>query len=277
VRKPVASTSASTSSRGSGTTQDPITLPSSPVLAARDAPPAPTTVARDVGSAEKTVLATVNVKCVGIQYYDGASSVRSGQKLRIDREPSNPYDSNAINVKLPGGGMTKVGHIPRNVCARLAPLMDQGLVSVMASAGICAVFLFFAPFMYTERRYKQSLWEPSEHGLASYRPSAFRTASFQGRPALVLGLEGFRAEKAPLSSTRHENGTGSSSYLSGPAPELVLTEKTNSWKNRWKICSSRCPTPGASKCEAKISCQSTLALLKISPASLRCPNPKTCR
>ncbi|KAI0690203.1 SNF2 family N-terminal domain-containing protein [Cerioporus squamosus] len=40
----------------------------------------------------------------------------------------NPYDRNAIQVKNIGG--TQVGHIPRNVAAKLAPLMDSNLITV---------------------------------------------------------------------------------------------------------------------------------------------------
>jgi hypothetical protein len=42
----------------------------------------------------------------------------------VRRQPSNPYDSNAIAVYSPHGGI-QIGHIKRQVAAVLAPLMDH--------------------------------------------------------------------------------------------------------------------------------------------------------
>ncbi|KAL1942554.1 hypothetical protein VTO73DRAFT_6156 [Trametes versicolor] len=63
---------------------------------------------------------------VGIQYYKGL--VGPGEQVRLVREPHNKYDRNAIQVKNIGG--TQVGHIPRTVASKLAPLMDSGLITV---------------------------------------------------------------------------------------------------------------------------------------------------
>ena len=43
------------------------------------------------------------------------------------REPSNPYDKNAIKVKA--WGKHDLGYIPRELAADLAPLLDAGKVS----------------------------------------------------------------------------------------------------------------------------------------------------
>ncbi|KAI0356200.1 hypothetical protein OH77DRAFT_1423798 [Trametes cingulata] len=63
---------------------------------------------------------------VGVQYYKGL--VGPGEEVILVREPHNKYDRNAIQVKNIGG--TQVGHIPRQVAAKLAPLMDSGLITV---------------------------------------------------------------------------------------------------------------------------------------------------
>ncbi|KAI0633366.1 SNF2 family N-terminal domain-containing protein [Trametes polyzona] len=63
---------------------------------------------------------------VGVQYYKGL--VGPGEQVILQRQPNNPYDRNAIQVKNIGG--TQVGHIPRQVAAKLAPLMDSGLITV---------------------------------------------------------------------------------------------------------------------------------------------------
>ncbi|PIL34185.1 transcription factor [Ganoderma sinense ZZ0214-1] len=63
---------------------------------------------------------------VGVQYYKGL--VGPGEEVSLVREPHNRYDRNAIQVKNIGG--TQVGHIPRTVAAKLAPLMDNGSITV---------------------------------------------------------------------------------------------------------------------------------------------------
>lgn len=45
----------------------------------------------------------------------------------LRRNPGNQYDANAIEVHVPGlGDRAMVGHLPRPVAARLAPLLDAG-------------------------------------------------------------------------------------------------------------------------------------------------------
>ncbi|QRW25469.1 SNF2 family amino-terminal protein [Rhizoctonia solani] len=64
---------------------------------------------------------------VGVQYYDGLGS-RAWEQVALVREPTNKYDRNAIQVM--NIGMRQVGHIPRQVAANLAPLIDRELVLV---------------------------------------------------------------------------------------------------------------------------------------------------
>ncbi|KAI0743822.1 SNF2 family N-terminal domain-containing protein [Daedaleopsis nitida] len=63
---------------------------------------------------------------VGVQYYKGL--VGAGEEVLLVREPHNPHDRNAIQVKNIGG--TQVGHLPRNVAVKLAPLMDSKMITV---------------------------------------------------------------------------------------------------------------------------------------------------
>ncbi|EJU03956.1 hypothetical protein DACRYDRAFT_87309 [Dacryopinax primogenitus] len=72
------------------------------------------------------VYIAMNSQVVGIQYYHGL--VGSGEQVLLVREPNNKYDANAIQVL--NIQRIQVGHIPRNVASRLAPVMDQGLVTV---------------------------------------------------------------------------------------------------------------------------------------------------
>lgn len=65
-------------------------------------------------------------RVVGVQHYKGL--VGAGEQVTLQRDPRNPYDKNAIKVVNIGG--MQVGHIPRDVAAQAAPLLDKGLVSV---------------------------------------------------------------------------------------------------------------------------------------------------
>ena len=69
---------------------------------------------------------TVNSKIVGIQYYTGHAS--EGEHVSIRREPSNPYDSNAIRVD--NVQRAQIGHIPRQMASKLAPYLDDGSLLV---------------------------------------------------------------------------------------------------------------------------------------------------
>ncbi|KAL1741859.1 SNF2 family N-terminal domain-containing protein [Schizophyllum fasciatum] len=73
---------------------------------------------------------------VGIQYYTGL--VGAGEEVQLIREPNNRYDRNAIRVSNIAG--SQVGHIPKNVASRLAPLLDRGEITVegVMKQGNCA-------------------------------------------------------------------------------------------------------------------------------------------
>lgn len=64
---------------------------------------------------------SINSKIVGVQYYRG--HVTFGEMVLLNREPTNAYDSNAIQVKNVYG--VQIGHIPRQVALKLAPFMDS--------------------------------------------------------------------------------------------------------------------------------------------------------
>jgi hypothetical protein len=68
----------------------------------------------------------LNTKIVGCRFYDGRATV--GEYVKVRREPSNPYDTNAIRID--NVQRDQIGHIGRNVAAKLAPLMDSGSLLV---------------------------------------------------------------------------------------------------------------------------------------------------
>jgi SWI/SNF-related matrix-associated actin-dependent regulator of chromatin subfamily A3 len=64
-------------------------------------------------------VGAIDGKIVGIRYYDGYATM--GEQVMVRREPGNPYDSNAIRINNVQG--TQIGHLPRNLAAKLAPFM----------------------------------------------------------------------------------------------------------------------------------------------------------
>ncbi|ORY75046.1 SNF2 family N-terminal domain-domain-containing protein [Leucosporidium creatinivorum] len=75
---------------------------------------------------EDQLMVVTRSQVVGVKYYRGL--VSEGEAVTLQREPQNPYDPNAIRAMNMSG--VQVGHIPKTVAARLAPLMDRQLLSV---------------------------------------------------------------------------------------------------------------------------------------------------
>lgn len=61
----------------------------------------------------------IHGKIVGIRYYDGYAT--PGEQVMVKREPSNPYDPNAIRIDNVQGA--QIGHIPRQLAEKLAPYL----------------------------------------------------------------------------------------------------------------------------------------------------------
>ncbi|KAG9003678.1 hypothetical protein FRB93_010899 [Tulasnella sp. JGI-2019a] len=113
---------------------------SQPTASSSNAPPPATQIIaeRDIDDLDQDetedqdeVYATVPSKVVGVQYYTGM--VGTGELVSVVREPTNKYDRNAIRILNATG--IQVGHIPRTVAFRLAPLMDKNLISVEGVMG----------------------------------------------------------------------------------------------------------------------------------------------
>ncbi|OQD71134.1 hypothetical protein PENPOL_c001G10048 [Penicillium polonicum] len=62
----------------------------------------------------------VSTKIVGVRFYRGRAN--PGERVIINRDANNQYDRNAIKVNNVMGA--QVGHIPRQMAAKLAPYMD---------------------------------------------------------------------------------------------------------------------------------------------------------
>jgi SWI/SNF-related matrix-associated actin-dependent regulator of chromatin subfamily A3 len=74
-----------------------------------------------------TCVGAIDGKIVGIRYYNGYAT--PGEQVMVRREPGNPYDSNAIRINNVQG--TQIGHLPRNLAAKLTPYMVSRIVSLI--------------------------------------------------------------------------------------------------------------------------------------------------
>lgn len=69
-------------------------------------------------------LMAAQARATGFVDDGGAETLR----VILRRNPENPHDENAIEVHAPtlGRGRTMIGHVPRDLAARLAPSLDRG-------------------------------------------------------------------------------------------------------------------------------------------------------
>ena len=78
-----------------------------------------------------------HTKVVGVTFEDRQELLRDlteGQVLRVEREPENTYDPNAVAVLTDDG--RKVGYLKRLVAAAIAPQMDRGAAYRAAVEGV---------------------------------------------------------------------------------------------------------------------------------------------
>ncbi|EAW12569.1 DEAD/DEAH box helicase [Aspergillus clavatus NRRL 1] len=93
-------------------------------------------------------------KIVGVRYYNGYATV--GEHVTLARQADNPYDSNAIRVMNVMGN--QIGHLPRDVAARLAKYMDnrslfiEGMLTGQIGTFTCPVVLKLYGTSHPEER-----------------------------------------------------------------------------------------------------------------------------
>lgn len=79
---------------------------------------------REVVAARRPAL-RLDFMAAGTRYHaDEAGRVSLGDELELLREPTNPYDRNAVVVARLDGG--QIGHVPREDAEAVAPLLDRG-------------------------------------------------------------------------------------------------------------------------------------------------------
>lgn len=71
---------------------------------------------------------TINTRIAGVMY-EGRQAIiaqlNGDEPCRIEPEPQNPYDSNALRVMVSHeGNLSHIGYVPKDVAAIIAPYLD---------------------------------------------------------------------------------------------------------------------------------------------------------
>ncbi|KIL68849.1 hypothetical protein M378DRAFT_70672 [Amanita muscaria Koide BX008] len=116
----------------------------------------------------------MSAKVVGIQYYTGL--VGPGEEVLLLREPNNRYDRNAIQVQ--NISRIQVGHLPRQIAVKLAPLLDRRVITVEGEINdgnlngkgytLSITLKFYGPTGKKDQLEPQLLWAtPHQRGFSS--------------------------------------------------------------------------------------------------------------
>ena len=65
------------------------------------------------------------VRVAGMKHYTGASRVKEGDSVLLEREPHNAYESCATAILTEGG--EKIGYVPQQYAKLIAALLDAGV------------------------------------------------------------------------------------------------------------------------------------------------------
>ncbi|EAU91423.2 hypothetical protein CC1G_01912 [Coprinopsis cinerea okayama7 len=171
---------------------------------------------------------------VGIQYYKGL--VGPGEQVMLVREPHNKYDANAIQVKNIRN--VQVGHLPRTVASKLAPLLDRRAVNVEGvindgnlggrTGYVLSITLkFYAPADKRDELEPQLVWAtpgqrgfPARTSASNARAARGGTANAQGRPAA-----GYPSVSQGYASSQGYGYAGASSQQRGPTPTQLKQQE----------------------------------------------------
>lgn len=99
----------------------------------------------DDPTASYELYGTMDNKIVGVRYYDGI--VNPTERVLCRREPSNPYDRNAIRID--NVMRNQIGHLPAKLAVKLAPYMDrndivlEGVITGPKDTFDCPIRLIF--------------------------------------------------------------------------------------------------------------------------------------
>src|SRR5690554_3995124 len=86
------------------------------------------------------MIATANLSVKGTQYYQASElfqnrSLYSGLSVRMEHQPHNPHDSNAVASKVQSNS-AMLGHVARDLAPKYAKLLKDNMI---IGAQICSV------------------------------------------------------------------------------------------------------------------------------------------
>ena len=179
------------------------------------------------------VYGNLRAKIVGVQYCRGYTN--PGEQILMQREPGNPYDSNAIRVDNVAG--TQIGHISCRIAANLAPFMDHSALHV-GGARAGEVGTFDCPL-----KVHMSGPDPqSEEGVllaAEMKAAKLSTNALKDAEGAEKQREKEREdvrkrrkqeEKQRLAESRRAVAAGST----GSAAQLPVNASQNGWTNQFQ-------------------------------------------
>ncbi|KAJ7076375.1 SNF2 family N-terminal domain-containing protein [Mycena belliarum] len=172
---------------------------------------------------------------VGVQYYRGL--VGPGEEVQLIREAHNPYDRNAVQVK--NIDSAQVGHLPRNVVGKLAPLLDQRLVTVEGmmiqgnmAAGAQAIYtldinlkIYGSPSRRQELEAKLIWATPGQRGFQSHSGASHHRASVN-----IAGPSSLSASQAGTSAKRRPDPAQSAAQLEAVRKQQEALQKATDLK-----------------------------------------------
>lgn len=74
-----------------------------------------------------TFVAGYPKNILGLAELCNGLDMEEGPAVVLRRDPDNPHDSNAIQVHVPQEGIGMIGHVPKEIAARLAGELDIGI------------------------------------------------------------------------------------------------------------------------------------------------------
>ncbi|KAG9233087.1 SNF2 family N-terminal domain-containing protein [Amylocarpus encephaloides] len=162
------------------------------------------------------LLGAINDKIVGIRYYTGVAT--PGEAVLVRREPSNPYDRNAIRINNVQG--TQIGHINRLLAGKLAPFLDQRSIVIEATlAGEKGAFdcpIYMKIYGPGERDIRDALEDRLKESRVPLKKQGIAAPK---RPKKTVPLPNQRSKTGYLGSSQ---GGSSNQSVPAPLPELGL-------------------------------------------------------
>ncbi len=107
-------------------------------------------------------MAKIFFTITGTKYYHGSEFLKKGKKVKLVKEPDNPYDSEAILVKLKGIG--DIGHVANSPYTTLGDSMSAGRIYDKIGDTAVGTVKYVLPHGVICKLSKKSLVETKGHG-----------------------------------------------------------------------------------------------------------------